>query len=340
MINFSIWEFGKFNDLQEFVKVVNDNKLERRTSGKMYGSLSLKNEITPMECLNNISVSSSIIDKDEIEYVAFNINAQGAKKNIETDAYEVSDCIEKAVGYIQNKVLKVVIFGSQNNAYKIIKKVFSNELTWGTVEEVSYISEDTLYWLFYRLREFQDEKITTNPVMFINGIYSYLGRTNDKVNAVRGMGNRVSALLGTLGMLLGEENLRALRPIIQYGNHQMNIELYIGNTGRIYDKTYRGSIEITQEGIEQIKLVLLVCAKILPDMVKAYKESCQNNEWSAYIKRIFLKGISNEMQDKIKIEMDRIDREIARFKEDNEEVDGTEELSQIENELLEQQEFE
>ena len=75
-------------------------------------------------------------------------------------------------------------------------------------------------------------------------------------------------------------------------------------------------------------------------MVKAYKESCQNNEWSAYIKRIFLKGISNEMQDKIKIEMDRIDREIARFKEDNEEVDGTEELSQIENELLEQQEFE
>ena len=46
------------------------------------------------------------------------------------------------------------------------------------------------------------------------------------------------------------------------------------------------------------------------------------------------------MQDKIKIEMDRIDREIARFKEDNEEVDGTEELSQIENELLEQQEFE
>ena len=35
MINFSIWEFGKFNDLQEFVKVVNDNKLERRTSGKM-----------------------------------------------------------------------------------------------------------------------------------------------------------------------------------------------------------------------------------------------------------------------------------------------------------------
>ena len=64
-------------------------------------------------------------------------------------------------------------------------------------------------WLFYRLREHSEECILQNPVLALNGIVSYLGRTEDNRNVVRGLGIRVSALLGTLGMLIGEENLRA-----------------------------------------------------------------------------------------------------------------------------------
>ena len=45
----------------------------------------------------------------------------------------------------------------------------------------------------------------------------------------------MTALLGTLGMLLGEESLRALRPIIQYEKEELNIELYIGNSGKVYE---------------------------------------------------------------------------------------------------------
>ena len=64
-------------------------------------------------------------------------------------------------------------------------------------------------WLFYRLIEHSEECILQNPVLALNGIVSYLGRTEDNRNVVRGLGIRVSALLGTLGMLIGEENLRA-----------------------------------------------------------------------------------------------------------------------------------
>lgn len=75
----------------------------------------------------------------------------------------------------------------------------------------------------------------------------------------------MSALLGTLGMLLGEESLRALRPNIQFGEHEVNIELYIGNNGKIYPKTYFGPYSSEVEEREfLIKLVVLVCRYILP----------------------------------------------------------------------------
>ena len=46
-----------------------------------------------------------------------------------------------------------------------------------------------------------EDLLLSEPKMFLNGIISYLRRTNDKINAVRGIGIRVSALLVTLGML-------------------------------------------------------------------------------------------------------------------------------------------
>lgn len=172
-----------------------------------------------------------------------------------------------------------------------------------------------LYWLFYCLRELPDKSITTEPEMYLNGIVSYLGRTIDKINAVRGIGIRVSALLGTLGMILGEESLRALRPIIQYGSEELNIEVYIGNCGKIYPKTYSGKMDIILEDpISEIKLVLLVCRYILPNIKKGYKDSCDKQEWSIYIKQSFLRAVGNEMSDKIAKVMQGIELDIKNTK--------------------------
>lgn len=230
---------------------------------------------------------------------------------------------------------------SQRNAEMVIKRMFGNELIWGDITEDRYVSEDMLYWLFYRLREMPDELIVFEPRMFLNGITSYLGRTNDKINAVRGIGIRVSALLGTLGMLLGEESLRALRPNIQFGEHEVNIELYIGNNGKIYPKTYFGPYSSEVEEREfLIKLVVLVCRYILPYLKKGYKDSCDKQEWSIYIKRVFLSAVGNEMSEKIKKVMQSIELDIERYEAINGGAGG-EDLDESEiEELLEEEDLE
>lgn len=322
MINYSIWNFTKFKTLEELLDMLNDNKIEHRTSGKAYGSLALKNEITKIENFGDISINTVRLMKKDVRYIAFCVNSQVCRKNQDTDEYEVRDNIEKAIAFEKNNLIKVIILASQNNADTIIKKVFTNSLIWGIIEEDKYITEDMLYWLFYRLRELPQELIVSSPEMYLNGIISYLGRTNDKINAVRGIGIRVSALLGTLGMLLGEESLRALRPIIQYDHHEINIELFIGNVGKLYEKTYRGELSINiEDEISKITLVLLVCKFILPNILKGYKDSCDKKEWSIYIKQTFLRSVGNEMADKISKEMQRIDLEIKKYKEENEEFD-------------------
>lgn len=189
-----------------------------------------------------------------------------------------------------------------------------------------------LYWLFYRLREMPDELIVAEPKMFLNGIVSYLGRTNDKINAVRGIGIRVSALLGTLGMLLGEESLRALRPMIQFGEHELNIELYIGNSGKIYPNKYFGPYMAETDSLKlEMDLAVLVCKYILPSIKKGYKDSCDKQEWSIYIKRVFLKAVGNEMSEKIEKVMKSIELDIEKYKEVNGGLDeGAEEFDEDE----------
>lgn len=345
MINYSIWNFIKFKKLTDLLDTIESNKLTHREFRRGHCCLNLNNEITDVYRYDGDGIEgtcSILYSNENLKYIRFKVNAQSSKKNTEIDEYYVVDNEVEAISFEINNVVKVIVLASQRKAETIISRIFKKQEVWGNIEPDNYITEDMLYWLFYRLRERNDEMITKNPKMFLNGIVSYLGRTNDKINAVRGIGVRVSALLGTLGMLLGEENLRALRPIIQYEDHEINVELYIGNTGKLYETTYKGQITDDND-FANFKLVLLVCRYILPTIQKGYKESCTGNEWSIYIKQTFLRGIGNEMADKVKKELARIDLEMKKFAEDNEIIDDLEEDSEqaeIEDEIIDTDELE
>ena len=339
MINFSLWNFNKFSSLAELLETIDENKSVIRKSGRLYGGHDLRNDIGIYEGFGKFSVDSIKCLGETVEFVAFGTNCQVCRKNQETDLYEVKDVVEKVIAFERDNKVKVVILASQKNAENIIKRIFSNELVWGQIVEDNYVSEDMLYWLFYRLREMPQERIVSEPKMFLNGIISYLGRTNDKINAVRGIGIRVSALLGTLGMLLGEESLRALRPMIQFGEHEINIEIYIGNSGKIYPKTYAGPFVQRSDFEYDVSLILLVCKFILPSLRKGYKDSFEKREWSIYIKRVFLTAIGNEMSEKVKRVMHDIELEIERYEEDNGGAEEVADYSEIE-ELLEEEQLE
>lgn len=317
MINFSVWNFTKFSSIETLLVTLKDNQIGYQTSGKAYGSLELKNELGIFDDFQEFAVRN-VECIDNVKYLAIGANYQVCRRNQETDDYEVKDITEKIIAFEKNNIVKVVILASQSNSERVIKRIFNNQLIWGEVIEDNYVTEDMLYWLFYCLREKPDDAITTEPEMYLNGIISYLGRTNDKINAVRGIGIRVSALLGTLGMLLGEESLRALRPMIQFCDHEINIELFIGNSGKIYPKTYIGSFNTELEDqTHEIKLVLLVCKYILPNIKKGYKDSCDKQEWSIYLKQSFLRAVGNEMSDKISRVMKGIELDIKKYEEVN-----------------------
>lgn len=345
MTSFSIWNFNKFNSLEELIKTIEDNKSVVQKSRRTYGERELKNEIGIFEGVEEVAIDTMECMNEMVEFVAFGTNCQVCRKNQETEEYEVRDVLNNIVAFEKSGTVKVVILASHRNAEMIIKRMFSNRLVWGEIIEDEYVSEDMLYWLFYRLREMQDDLIVSEPKMFLKGIISYLGRTNDKINAVRGIGIRVSALLGTLGMLLGEESLRALRPMIQFGEHELTIELYIGNSGKIYPKTYIGPYRGDKQNIDdndprfKIELVLLVCKYILPSIKKGYKDSCDRQEWSIYIKRVFLNAIGNEMSEKIKNVMQNIELEIKMYEGDSEESMEDTDDTEIE-ELLDEEDLE
>lgn len=330
MINYSIWKFIKFQDLTDFMTMVKDFKPEIRKSAKQYGDLELKSEFRKLDGLEEIEIQQVRFGGYEIKYLAFTANVQTCALNNETEIYEVKDDEKKIVAFEKNNCVQVVILSSLKNAKRVINKIFGNQLIWGIIEEENYITEDMLYWFFYKIREVSNKPIMTNPDIYLEGIYSYLGRTNDKINAVRGVGKRVTALLGTLGMILGEESLRALRPIIQYESQMVNIELYIGNTGKIYDTTYDGDWINQEKLTSQMELVLLVCKYILPNIRRGYENDCIKEEWSIKIKQIFLRQIGNEMGEKVEIEMEKIEKELYKLEEENLEQSEDEEV-EIEN---------
>lgn len=332
MINFSIWDFHGVSSLEKLLETIRENTIVVQKAKKPYVGYELRNEIGIFEGFGNFSVASMECMGEVVKFVAFGTNCPICRKNQETDTYEVKDFIQRLIAFEKNGIVKVVILASQRNAEMVIKRIFSNKLVWGEIGADEYVTEDMLYWLFYRLREMPDELIVSEPKMFLNGIISYLGRTNDKINAVRGIGIRVSAMLGTLGMLLGEESLRALRPMIQFGEHELNIELYIGNSGKIYPNKYFGPYMAETDSLKlEVNLAILVCKYILPNIKKGYKDSCDKQEWSIYIKRVFLKAVGNEMSEKIEKVMKSIELDIEKDKEVNGGMsEGTEEFEEEE----------
>ena len=338
MINYTVYKLNKFNNLEDFINKINENRTYYRQSSPKYGLKKLKSEINGGN--RNIEIMELAINDKSERYAFFDINIQGCKFDHDINEYIVVDSIVEVVSYERADYVGIVILQSYGNAQRVIKKIFADKEKWGEVNPDDQVNEDLLYWFFYRMRELPDKPILKEPLIYLNGIYSYLGRTEDKVNATRGVGKRVTALLGTLGMLLGEESLRALRPIIQYEKEELNIELYIGNSGKVYENTYSGalSIDIREMGVnDKAKLFILVCKYILPGIISGYNKDKDKNEWSIKLKQFFLRGIGNEIREKVDGEIERIDSEIMQYEEiENDEIyDEDCEIAGVEQEIEE-----
>lgn len=103
-----------------------------------------------------------------------------------------------------------------------------------------------------------------------------MGKTKDNLNAVRGEGNRISTILGTLAFLFNSEQLKALRPQIQYENESMLLEVTLTGTFKLWNNFYRGRVFRTLNGKEKENaLIIYAFLIILPLIVESYNESIE-----------------------------------------------------------------
>ncbi|MDQ0150027.1 hypothetical protein ACFO6R_08420 [Eubacterium multiforme] len=321
MIKFSNWYFKDFTEIDDVINVLNRNK--EHIIKMDWDERDLKNAIINIDGFDINSKREIEVDGEKIEHIYFRVRIEYAKK-----IWSKDDSLEDRMNWFEENILiykdktkiKLIILSSKTHASSIIKKFFKESI-WGEIIEDNNIDKDLLYWMFYRLREYKNDELMNGCKLYLTGLVSYMGKSKDEINAIRGQGVRVGALLGTLAFIFNDDNLKALKPEIQYKDHILVSELKFNNGNKISDANYVGSLMRYNDDEKVIALTILMCRKILPTIVEAYNESKVRGEWTAHVKLSFLRNIGNVIDENVQAQLKKIQDEIKELENSEEEED-------------------
>ena len=211
--------------------------------------------------------------------------------------------------------LNMISIGAATTVRKVVNYIFKDSEL-GSLEVDNFsVKEDMYYWLLSRLKDEENHNLSTNGELKITGLLSYLGRTDDGSNAIRGNGRRVLSILGTLAYIFSSDSLKALRPEFQYKGMLFVIELTMNNSFKIHEDYCVGLNNISkQEKI--IVLSIYTIEKIIPNLLSSYRENINLGIWSKQIKAEFLKSIGEELIETINDRMDFLDEEENEYMPD------------------------
>lgn len=288
----------------------------------------------PLDRIHEIEVEG-----DSVRFIYFNVVVEKLKRN-----WLPEQILEDRINVYQSDILiyqdgnkvRLIVMSSKTNSVRIIKSFFDQE-RWGGVVEENNIDKDLLYWVFYRLREFPNTQLIEDSGLYLTGLVSYMGKSKDEINAVRGQGVRVGALLGTLAFIFNDDNLKALKPEIQFNDHTIIAEINFNNAHKIDDASYRGEFIALDEECKIIALTILMCKTIVPRLEEAYSVSKELGEWSPQIKLVFLRNIGNTIAETVECQMNRIHEEIRNMEKGREEPEVDEEEFDLDLEALEEE---
>ncbi|MCR1876441.1 hypothetical protein NSA45_11225 [Paraclostridium bifermentans] len=319
MIKLSKWSFKDISDIQEVVSKLNKNKEVEINMKWDERSLFYKFQEKNNFGLGNYKEID--IDGESVKYIFLNAFIERPKRSWEDDQpleERINTYTSDILIYQDRDKVKLIILSSKSNSIRIINSMFKED-EWGEIVEDNNIDNDLLYWVFYRLREFSNTELLKDSELYLTGLVSYMGKSKDEINAVRGQGVRVGALLGTLAFIFNDDRLKSLRPEIQYKNHVVVTEMNFNNSHKIDESSYLGELSIIEdEELKKISLIILTCKVIIPRLEKAYKKSIDCGEWSNHIKLSFLRNIGNVINEKVSNQMDRIQEEMNQLCE----IDG------------------
>ncbi|AJK64966.1 hypothetical protein KHU1_0999 [Bacillus amyloliquefaciens KHG19] len=338
MLSFSIFEFHSFQNIEEFGQRIQRGAEVRRSVRGWTEDL-----ISEVRVVNGFSLEEFErvqIENQTLQYLFFQgyterkkneaewYNADGTLKSKDL---RINSTIIDILVVEMNNCLYGIVFAGINRAKAIVKDIFTVEC-WGHVTPLEFnISEDLLYWIFKRFIDTPREPLSEGQQVYITALESYMGKTRDRVNAMRGEGSRISTILGTLTFLFNNEELKAIRPAIQYGFERVLLEIGLTGTFKTWPQEYRGHAFMQLTGTRKNNAIAIyIFNTIIPLLISCYEENCERDHWSPQLKIDFVQRLGNIIRTKVEEVLRRIEQENGQLASGIEEYDDLDDLDDLE----------
>lgn len=315
MASFSLWQMKGKKRIEDVMVLLNENLNivdEVNKDEWKYDGLSLEfRNLSDIREWDINGIKTKYIIMDGYAERAKNYNSWFGDDGELKPREEITSIYEnKIVIFEIDGTIKIIFMAGKTTASRMLGYLFKKSI-WGEIEEFeSGINEDLLYWIFQRVKDYPYDSLSENIKMHIPNLISYMGKTRDNINAIRGEGHRISAMLGTIAFLFNNENLKSVRPEIEYERNIVRLELSLAGTYKVWHKNCNGIFNDVDETEKTAKILIYTYLKILPMLVGCYKENVNKGLWSPQIKRYFLESLGTEIMDRVNNALNRIKAEI------------------------------
>ncbi|MGW9103829.1 hypothetical protein ACWGPZ_26780 [Priestia megaterium] len=312
----------KLNDVNTLENVLekilhNNNRDARPDKGEWPTGDLLKKRWEPI--VNGIPIDITVVpfsDEENFRYIYLNACVERAKSRVKDSEGSFLDRQDR-INYVDENVL---FFENGTDIYLAVYKSFSSyaqtkinyilkdllfEEEWGSHEilPIGYgITDDVYYWMLRKV--ITGEKTLSNaPLITVETFTGYSSAGLDNAHRVKGEGERISALLGTLAFIFGEDSLKSLKIHLNI-NRAENILFELFNKGNIHVFEYEGEEFNGTYDEERSLLTLYMYKKIIPEILEKYNEALAEDTWNPEIRRDFVEYVGNTLIDKVRSKLD------------------------------------
>lgn len=305
-ISVTSWNISNIHTLGELQDILRSNSILVQ-EGIDWNDEPPKTEILNQEEFNINNTYQVSIENNIYEYVIFKSRVERAKSkkswydnNVLRDRelrVNVDECT--FIAYKNQEQLKLVSFGSKSVSEKVVKYSFQQTGILDISKNQYNLIEDVFYWILHRIIEMPYLELAQGSGLKVCNLLSYLGKTEDGKNAMRGSGRSIEAILSTLACILSTDSLRAIRPEFQYNENIIVVELTLSNTFKICENNYSGIINVYRGQEKLNALAIYILDIIIPKIIENYNENISSNIWSKQRKKAFLNSIGTDLTTRI-----------------------------------------
>jgi hypothetical protein len=318
LFNFSIWKFNGVNNIEDVKEKIKSKTIKEEYIGWDDSPLKIAFGKSSTEDSFN-DIKSVYIEGSEVKYILFGSVVEKLKYAKEPNKWFLSDNATLKPREDRVKILTsdVLLFEKDNEIYGILfsgitvaKQIIVNAFPvdiWGKICRLDLnIKEDILFWMFKSFIDFDSKELSDKIPIRITAIRSYLAKTRDEINTLRGKGEKISAILGTLAFLFKNDKLKSIMPEIQYKGEVFVVEISLNGTFRTDDSEYEGNFLELDKTKKKISIVIYLATILLPKIVEAYNENVKTQKWSNNLKLVFIEKLGGLIKDSVDAELENM----------------------------------